>query len=267
MHLDNLSSIQRQLAEILCKIPQEVWTQIVKNDLQWQHLESLRDKLPRGSFSVFMITVGLNAYQLKGRAEMNYWPQLFECLKDCDSISSVDKLYKYLADFYKKERLNSTKIERLGRFLGSSLAGELWTRSPHDLSSAINLIWYSLGNVMKQKLDEKTICFAMKCFGISLMMAGESDFDFYSIPIPVDSRISKFTRSLDIDVGKKRQSIQRFWGDVLTLLRPTLPQINMIHLDSLIWQIAHHDGGEMLLYFESLGIDGVGLSFRNSCFG
>ncbi len=271
MHLDSVSSIQSQLAEILCKIPSEIWFVIVKKDPEWQHLEHLRNKLPSGSFSVFMLTVGLNAYQLKGRAEMNYWPQIYECLKGYDSIPCIEALYEYLAEFYRKERLNEAKIERLARFLRSTLSAELWTQSTQEISSSIIPIWHSLGNVMKQKLHEKTICFAMKCLGVSLMMANENNFDFQNIPIPVDSRIIKFTNSLGIDIGEKSRAIQYFWQGVLSILRRTLPQITMIHLDSLIWQIAHHDAAELISYFEGLGIScalaenwKLGTGLRNS---
>jgi DNA-(apurinic or apyrimidinic site) lyase len=266
MQRTNISSIQNQLTEILCKIPPDVWLDIAKKNQEWLQLESLRTKFPNGSFSVFMLTVGLNAYQLKGRAELNYWPQLYEHLKGHDSIPSIEILYEYLVEFYKKERLNTAKIERLARFLKSSLAEQLWTKSPQEIASSISQIWHSLGNVMKQKLHEKTICFAMKCLGVSLMMANEYSFYFQDVPIPVDSRVIKFTNSLGFDFGEKSRAIQFFWRDVLSSLQPFLPQINMIHLDSLIWQIAHHDTDELLSYFEGLGIADVGRSLI-MCFG
>ena len=90
------------------------------------------------------------------------------------------------------------------------------------------------------------------------MMANENSFDFQNIPIPVDSRVSKFTNSLGLDYGEKNRPIQCFWGDILSRLRPMWPQISMIHLDSLIWQIAHHDVDELQSYCKDLGIDSVG---------
>jgi len=74
----------------------------------------------------------------------------------------------------------------------------------------------------------------------------------------VDSRITKFTNSLGIDIGEKTLPIQNFWNSILSSLRPALPQINMIHLDSIIWQIAHHDTDELISYFNDLGIIDVG---------
>lgn len=266
VHTDNMSSIQGKLTEVLCKIPLDVWLRIAKKNQEWIQLEPLHRKFHNGSFSVFMLTVGLNAYQLKGRAEVNYWPQLYECLRDQDSIPSIDILYGYLVEFYKKERLNAAKIERLARFLRSPLAEQLWIQSPQEIASSIYQIWHSLGNVMKQQLHEKTICFAMKCLGVSLMIANEYSFDFDDIPIPVDSRICKFTNSLGFDFAEKSRTIQYFWRDVLFSMQPTLPQITMIHLDSLIWQIAHYDRGEVISYFNDFGIGHVGRSLT-MCFG
>jgi len=252
------SNIRDELIEILKKIPLESWQLIVKKEPEWQHLEPLRNKFPHGSFSVFMLAIGLNAYQLKGRAEITYWPQLYEVMKNYDSEPFVKALYEHLVEFYKTERLNAAKIKRLSRFLSSSLAEKLWNKFPQEISSMTDNIWRSLGNVMKQDLHKKTICFAMKCLGISLMMANEYDFDFHGIPIPVDLRITKFTNRLGIDIGEKTLPIQNFWNSILSSLRPTYSQINMIHLDSIIWQIAHHDTDELISYFNDLGIIDVG---------
>lgn len=258
MGINNPPSIQKQLADALRKIPQEVWYQIVKKSPEWHELEPLRPKFSHGAFSVFMLAVGLNAYQLKGRAELNYFPQLYECLKGLDSVSRIEILHEYLAPFYKKERLNAAKVERLTRFLRSPLAQQLWTSSTQEIASSISPLWHTLGRVMCQKLHEKTICFAMKCLGVSLMMANKNNFDFQNIPIPVDSRICKFSNSLGIGFGEKSRPIQRFWKDVLASLQSTLPQINMIHLDSLLWQIAHLNEDELWSYFEDLSINNIG---------
>ena len=257
MQMNDFPSTRKQnhLADALRKIPPEAWYQVVKKGPEWYELEPLRYKFSDGAFSVFMLAIGLNAYQLKGRAELNYFPQLNKCIKVYDSVPTLGILHRALTTFYKKERLNAAKIDRLTRFLQSPLALQLWMQSPQEIANSINPLRHSLGDVMRQKLDDKTICFAMKCLGVSLMMAGEFNFDFQNIPVPVDSRISKFTKSLGIDFGDKIRPIQCFWKEVLSSLRSTLPQISIIHLDSLIWQIAHLNEDELRSYFEDLGID------------
>jgi DNA-(apurinic or apyrimidinic site) lyase len=255
---NHVTSIQNRLAEILRTIPPETWPLIVEKEPEWQHLEPLRPKFPQGSFSVFMMAVGLNAYQLKGKAEIAYWARLYDLLENCNSIPSLEALTGFLAKFYQKERLYNSKLDRLSRFMSSPLAANLWTNSAQDTSHQTIPIWQGLGNVMKQKLHEKTICFAMKCLGISLMMADVYDFDFQDIPIPVDSRITKFTKKLSGDIGENTRKIQNFWQGILLLLRSSIPEINMIHLDSIIWQIAHHETGELIAYFEELDISKTG---------
>lgn len=258
MRKNNITSIQNRLAEILGMIPPQTWQLIVKKDPQWRHLDPLRKILPQGSFSVFLMAVGLNAFQLKGKAETAYWAKLYELLEECESIPSIEVLAEHLAKFYQKERLYNSKLERLSRFMSSPLAKDLWTKSHQDISTMTVNIWQELGNVMNQALHEKTICFAMKCLGVSLILASEYEFDFHDVPIPVDSRICKFTDRLGLNFGDNTRKIQEFWQRILSLLRPSLPKINMIHLDSIIWQIAHHDTDELAAYFEKLGISDVG---------
>jgi DNA-(apurinic or apyrimidinic site) lyase len=258
MRTNTITSTQNRLVEILGTIPPETWQLIVKKDPQWQHLDPLRKIFPLGSFSVFLMAVGLNAFQLKGKAETAYWAKLYELIEDCESISSKEVLAEHLTEFYQKERLYNSKLERLARFMSSPLATKLWTRSPKEISSMTADIWRELGKVMNQALHEKTICFAMKCLGVSLILASEYEFDFSDVPIPVDSRICKFTDRLGMNFGQNTRKIQEFWQRILMALHPSQPKINMIHLDSIIWQIAHHESGDLVAYFEELGISDTG---------
>lgn len=260
MQADKKSATQKRLAEILGMIPKETWQRIVKMEPEWQHLEPLRPKFPKGSFCVFMMTAGLNAFQLKGKAETAYWVKLRQLLEDCESVPTIKALVEFLVKFYQKERLYNCKLERLARFMNSPLAFNLWEKAPKKISQMTDNIWREMGNIMNQALHDKTICFAMKCLGISLMISGEYDFAFPEIPIPVDSRVTKFTKKLGAGIEENTRKIQEFWQGILSLLRQVRPEINMIHLDSLIWQIAHHDTDEQLDYFRQLGITRIGRS-------
>ena len=256
---------QKKLAEILGMIPKETWLRIVEKEPEWEHLAPLRSKFPNGSFCVFMVTAGLNAFQLKGKAETAYWAKFRKLLEDCESIPTIEALAEFLAKFYQKERLYNCKLERLARFLNSPLAYQLWEKDPVEISLMTSEIWQELGNVMNQALHDKTICFAMKCLGVSLMISGEYDFAFQEIPIPVDSRITKFSKKLGIGTGENTRKIQEFWQSVLSLLRRSQPEINMIHLDSLLWQIAHHNASHLLDYFKHLGLPKTGQDFIRLC--
>jgi DNA-(apurinic or apyrimidinic site) lyase len=265
MQADKKTAIQERLAEILGMIPKETWQSIVEMEPEWQHLEPLCHKFPGGSFCVFMMTAGLNAFQLKGKAETAYWAKLRQLLDDCESVSTIKVLVEFLVKFYQKERLYNCKLERLARFMNSSLVFNLWVKTPKKISLMTAEIWTELANIMNQAMHDKTICFAMKCLGISLMISGEYDFAFQEIPIPVDSRITKFTKKLGVGIEENTRKIQGFWQGVLSLLHPSLPSISMIHLDSLIWQIAHHDTDELFEYFRQLGIPRIGRSFIHLC--
>lgn len=117
-------------------------------------------------------------------------------------------------------------------------------------------IWHRLAETMKQNRNAKTITFAMKCLGISLLMAGETNFSFEKMPIPVDYRVREFTKRLGVEF-KNDDGIRNFWSSVLEELRKKV-NVNMIHLDSLIWQIGAPDRVEIVKYFSEFGLEKVG---------
>lgn len=88
-------------------------------------------------------------------------------------------------------------------------------------------------------------------------MVGESNFSFESIPIPVDYRVREFTRRLGVAV-RDDEDVRTFWNGVLKELRRDRPEVNMIHLDSLIWQIGVLSKSEIVNYFAKLGLREVG---------
>jgi DNA-(apurinic or apyrimidinic site) lyase len=111
---------------------------------------------------------------------------------------------------------------------------------------------------MNQEARAKTIVFAMKCLGISLLMAKEYGFDFSRIPIPVDSRIESLTQKLAYKEFEGLKDIQGFWSEILRELKKEFPRLSMIHLDSLCWQIGTLSYSEMRGYFERLGLREIG---------
>jgi len=249
---------KEHLVDILKNIPWKTWNEIVMREPEWYNLESFLEEFDCGSFSVFMLAVGLNAYALKQRAEETYWPELHNLLKKSEPITSLKGLYELLKSFYQMERVPTVKLRRLERFLYSPLARGLWQESPQDISRDFKYVWISLAKTMKQDPKDKTICFAMKCLGISLLMEKEYRFDFAEIPIPVDSRVILFTQKSGISTIENNKLIQDTWSEILSRLRPSIPDLTMIHLDSLIWQIASLSGDELDNYFISLGIPDIG---------
>jgi DNA-(apurinic or apyrimidinic site) lyase len=250
-------NVRKKLVEILSKIPWKAWEEIVRKEPEWQNMESFFLSYDFGPFAVLMLATGLNDYQLKGKAEVAYWPNIRKVLKISPSPKSPNDLCKLLIPFYQKERLNINKIERLKRFLKSPLASRLWKSSPQRVSSDFLNIWDNLAKIMHQQPQAKTIVFAMKCLGISLLIVKEYGFDFTPIPVPIDLRVMRFTKLLGFNIGSD-SDVRAFWNDILSILREGDSHITMIHLDSLIWQIASMNKYEMQKYFRDLYIPKIG---------
>lgn len=250
--------MQSKIAELLRLIPWEKWEQILEDEPEWRYMRPLSLKYPFGPFAVAMVAVGLNDYQLKGKSEEVYWPKIQTILTASEVPTSPNQLISVLRPFYKFERLNQRKASRLDRFLKSELADSLWANTTLRVAQDFEAIWMRLSIVMNQGPQDKTIVFAMKCLGISLLMAGEYGFDFSRIPIPVDSRIEALTQKVFPGQLIGRGKIQGFWSEILAELKEGLPELSMIHLDSLCWQIGTLSVAELMAYFERLELAEVG---------
>jgi len=252
-----VKSANHRISDILSSIPIEIWDGVVREEPEWRFMHEFFKNYGFGRFAVLMTVAGLNDFQLKGRAEVAYWPEISRLLKKNRVPKTPSELESILGEFYSKERLPRMKAKRMNRFLSSELAKWLWNAWSEEVAGNFLRIWYKLAATMNQSRDAKTIVFAMKCLGIALLMAGESDFRFERIPIPVDYRVREFTRRLGIEV-RDDKDVRVFWGKVLEELKEEGLRINMIHLDSLIWQIGVLSKFEILDYFGKLGLKDVG---------
>jgi len=263
MSLFLFSNKAQEVARLLSEIPLDVWDKVVSEEPE----AKLGDQLERygfGKFATFMVAAGLNDYQLKGPAEKAYWPKLREILKANPVPGDLEDLYQLLIKFYENERFKTAKIDRLDKFLKSDLAKYLWDSTPKNIARRFNDIWCRLASTMGQKKETKTIVFAMKTLGISLILVGEHDFDFSKIPIPVDSRVSNITFKLlgyEPKDKSKDDEIRIFWGSVLLNIQKVNPQITMIHLDSLVWQIGKRDCDGIRAYFRRFSVPAIGEEF------
>jgi len=247
-----------QLVIYLSKLPFEAWNALIENDPEYFYFKSVQDELSCGNFSTLLVMAGLNAYQLKGYAEKAYWEKLSNWIKQRKVPSSPLDLIGVLDPFFKNERLHTGKRKRLKRFLSSDLANWLWCTDCQSIATDFTKIWYDLAKTMGQKKTDKTICFAMKCLAASLMMYECYEFSF-CLPIPVDSRISKWTSCLNLCSVESKSSVQGIWDEVLTGLQEFEPKINMIHLDCLLWQTAVLDDEQLKGFFCNCGCEEVAL--------
>jgi len=252
------TDIQKEkVAQVFSEIPWDVWEKIVKKEPEWYNMESFLLSYGFGPFAVLMVVTGLNDYQLKGKADVAYWPKIRKVLQASPPPKSTNELCYSLRPFYQNERLSRNKVKRLERFSKSPLSSALWKSHPQQVSKEFLNIWHKLAATMNQNVSDETIVFAMKCLGISLLMAEEYKFDFVPIPIPVDSRVRKFTNQLGFPITKD-DNVRALWNDILFILRKHDTRINMIHLDSLVWQVSSMSKQELQGYFRELRIPDVG---------
>jgi len=249
------------LVNVLKSIPSEAWTAVIRLEPEWPIIETLLKKGDFGKISVFLMMKALNAFQVKGKAEDNYWRDVERIVNGLDIPDSPSELIPLLESFYKTERIPTAKIKRLHRFLESPLAETLWRSTPEECAQDFQKIWERLAVTMKQNKCAKTICFAMKFLGMALLGVGESGFEFSGIPIPVDSRIIKFSCAMGICESEDERQIRDAWDAILSALLSCNSQVDMIKLDSLIWQIGGLDPQGIHLYFKALGIAEVGPAF------
>jgi len=105
---------------------------------------------------------------------------------------------------------------------------------------------------MNQQPAKKTIAFAMKCLALALFMVDETKFDFGAIPVPVDSRIRRVSYRLGLPSAHEATERKR-WHEALDRIRKSHPEITMVHLDSLLWQIGTLSPQEMEVHLGKLG--------------
>lgn len=235
-----------QVSDALKVVPLSVWETIVKSGA-YREMNTLAQRYPSGAFLTLMVVVGLNDYQLKGKAEVAYWPPLRRHLEALHVPDSLKDLERILEPFYQEERLNNIKVSRLLRFLESSLARRLWNMTPKEAAKQLRGIWREIALVMGQKSSDKTIAFAAKTLAIGLLLLNEKGFDFAGVPVPVDLRVRDLTPHLSDD-GRIRQ----FWNETLGRLRKAEPNLTHLHLDSLLW---HYGGAtNKRFYLIDLGI-------------
>ena len=246
------------IENLFTRIPAEVWDRVVEEEPEWRYMNGFLEKYGFGRFTVLMVAAGLNDFQLKGRAEIAYWPRLRDLLEKRlpEVPNSPKEMEDMLKEFYVRERLRDLKLRRLNRYLSSRLAARLWNAEPEDVAENFTGIWHELAGTMNQKMDAKTIVFAMKCLGMSLLMAGENNFSFEKIPIPVDYRVRVFTERLGVCVVND-SDVRAFWERVLEGIKKSI-NINMIHLDSLVWQIGVLEKQEIVEYFSAFGLSELG---------
>jgi len=241
-----------QFVNLLGQLPDTSWAASVNQLPSCKLLRPLSREWPFGRFATLYVLGGLNNYQLKGRAEVSYWPKILPLIVHGSIPKSPHELKEKLLPFYKAERLSVAKVKRLERFVNSKLCCQIWDSDALIVAIEFLAIWPELARTMKQKRDAKTIVFAMKCLACALLLVGETGFDFGTIPIPVDSRISELSRRLGL-ISSGGEMERNRWSQVLDNIRGSNPEVTMIHLDSILWQISILSEQQIVTHLLNLG--------------
>lgn len=241
-----------EFVQLLAQLPSEAWRATVTEEPEWKWMQPLSEAWEFGHFAALFIVLGLNDYQTKGKADVGYWPKVVPLIPRESDPRDPLQLIDILELFYSKERFAQNKLKRLNRFARSDLCCEIWASSSASVVADFGRIWQSLGRTMDQQPTKKTIAFAMKCLALALLMVDETKFDFGAIPIPVDSRIRSVSDRLGLPSGHEATERER-WHEALDRIRKSHPEITMVHLDSLLWQIGTLPPQEMEVHLEKLG--------------
>lgn len=228
---------QEEFVRLLAQVSDRSWEKIIVSEPEWREMVDFLPCYTFGPFATLMVVAGLNDFQLKGKADRAYWPPIRARLGGAEVPVSPAKLADLLQPFYEQERYKEMKVSRLHKFLKSDLAAGLWKAEPRQAAEEFVNIWQRLADVMNQRMEKKTIVFAMKCLGLALIMAGEYGFPSQTLAIPVDLRVRRLTKALGGPTGSD-DSIRAYWDAVLGGVRATSPHVTMIHLDSFVWQVA-----------------------------
>jgi DNA-(apurinic or apyrimidinic site) lyase len=153
-----------EFVELLSQLPPATWkATMTEGSAGWKWMQPFSNAWVFGHFATLFIILGLNDYQLKGKAEVAYWPKVLPLIPLNSEPEEPLKLIGLLEPFYSQERIAKAKIERLHRFLSSELCSKIWGSDSASIAADFGRIWHALGSTMSQQPEKKTIAFAMKC--------------------------------------------------------------------------------------------------------
>ncbi len=193
------------------------------NDPQLEALKKIRLKCDEKCFYNFIIAASVVAYRLKTSGEI-YWNALstFE-IKHSDPYRSIEEFI-----LKNRELARNAKLKRL-----------YLLKNREDVLS-LNLENYKkdLGKLYEDLLKiygtsyQKTISFACKMFHYGLITEGIHAKIPNQIPIPLDNRVLKVTKSLKLIKGQtKVDCALKVWREI-----SKKSGIDQLHIDVFVWR-------------------------------
>lgn len=238
-----------KVAKIIKDIGLKTVYAIEDEDPQLKALKTIYEKTGHiGYVCLLAVANALISYKLTVKGE-KYWSEFSKHM--AATSPEYKRVFENIKEFLVKTKLNvfakNSKVKRLTKFLKSPIATEIYVR-PQLYRQDLERLRYGIAKATNANPNAKTIVFSVKMFYYAYYSStGERPIVPYTIPLPVDIRISTLTISSGIiDVigveklknkalyllGRKADDVRRVWFKVSLLSR--IPSLN---IDSLLWPI------------------------------
>ena len=208
--------------------------EIERRDKQFLALEKLyKNKILDDKIYLFLIIANsLICYQLSWKWE-DYWEEFWKILEG-KNFNNFWEIYSFFEKFIPESKNNrrfiDTKLKRVKKTENFYL--DFISRSEFYYENMDKLA-LELSKTMNQKIDAKTIVFAVKMF--SYWARNIYDFQYFpeNLMIPIDSRLENLYKKyekLDNEVKINIEEIKKFYINLSKKLN-----IPLLHLDAILW--------------------------------
>lgn len=190
-------------------------------DPQFQALMFLYENVNDKILFVPLVTANaLVSYQLSGKGE-EWWWEFARWFSEHPIVGGISSAYaEFLPKSRTNKRLANIKVKRLERVENFLLA-----MRPEAYYENMVQLWKDLARILETPRNAKTLVFSVKMFGYAMRIATGKFVPYpFEVPIPVDSRIKKFTEKLGAEKPIP------FWNDVAR--ESGVPPL---HIDSILW--------------------------------
>lgn len=200
-----------------------------ESDRQFLALQKMSDDLDCKLFGSYLLSIILNSvicYQLSWKWE-DYWEEfaIYFWKKDLNNINLIDEVSNFIRNSKNNKRFINAKIKRLEKLRSFS---ERFKWKEEVYYQNMTNLRDDLAKELKQKVDAKTIVFAVKMYGYW----ARNIFRFEKYPreinIPIDSRLTKLYEKYKWDFD----NVDKYYIDLSQKM-----EIAPLHLDWIVWTL------------------------------
>jgi len=198
---------------------------IEESDRQFLALQKLiNSSNSKAEILALVLLNSLICYQLSGKWE-DYWEEfsLYFLWKDLKKEDIIEKLIIFMKQSKNNKRFVEVKVKRLEKIRNFL---DIFIIKQEYFYANMDLLALELSKIMKQKITDKTIVFAVKIF--SYIARNIFAFQYFpaNIMIPIDSRLEKIFERYKWNYT----NISIFYSDLSKKL-----DIALLHLDAILW--------------------------------